>query len=276
MATLGGHTNWSHASSVGMHTAMSSRKVIAHETAPLSLLLNTALGGSSQQSLVQEVAGSMLVSSQNALTMGETATSHAFPFSHCHHRPHTASPTLCKAREYTSNHSELSTSPCTSSHIMNCPMFRMVGVGGQMSHPCTLRLHRQTARRHLASERAMPLAPDINGMTHSYQGTSSSEMPWTANCTSVLFAKWGQLFPGSPPLHRCLGGMWPTALGILQSIQALPQLRICCHCPLATSHGRPAYAEFGNRLSMPHLDRARPGPSPCRSGWTGHGGNIDH
>ena len=137
---------------------MSSKKVIACETVPLSLLLNTALGWSSQQSLVQLAAGSTHVSSQNALTMGETTISHAFPFDYCHRRPDTASPTLCKAWEYTSNHSMLSMSPRTSSHVMNCPMFRMVGVGGQTSRPFTLRLHRQIVRRRLTSERAMPLA----------------------------------------------------------------------------------------------------------------------
>ena len=168
MAAIGGHTNWSQASSVGVHTAMSSKKVIVCKAAPLSLLLNTALGWNSQQSLVQLAAGSTPVSSQNAFTMGETAISRAFPFSHCHHRPHTASPTLCKAQEYTSNHSVLSTSPCTSSRVMNCPMFRTVGVGGQTSRPCTLRLHHQMARRHLVSERATPLAPDVNGAMHSY------------------------------------------------------------------------------------------------------------
>ena len=116
----------------------------------LSLLVNTALGCSSQQSLVQLVAGSMPVSSQKALTRGETAISHAFPFGHLHRRSDMASPTLCNAREYTLNHSVLSTSPCTSSSIMNCPMFRTVGVGGKMSRPCTLRLHHQMVRRCLA------------------------------------------------------------------------------------------------------------------------------
>ena len=214
--TLGGHTNWSQVSSVGACTAMSSRKVIACETAPLSLLLNTALGSSSQQSLAQVGAGSTPVSSQNALTMGETATSRTFPFGHCHCRLRTASPTLCKAREYTSNHSKLSTSPRTSSRVMNCPMFKMVGVGGQMSHPCTLRLHHQMARRRLASERAMPSAPDVNGATHSYQGTLSSDMPWTTNCkqrvvhqvgstvsrvsSSLLMSRqYAACFPGLPP-----------------------------------------------------------------------------
>ena len=142
MATMGGHTNWSQVSSVGVHTAMSSKKVITYKTVPLSLLLNTALSCSSQQCLVQLVAGSMLVSSQKALTRGKTAISHAFPFGHLHRRPDIASPTPCNAREYTSNHNMLSMSPRTSSHIMNCPVFRTVGVGGQMSWPCTLRLNR--------------------------------------------------------------------------------------------------------------------------------------
>ena len=84
MATLGGHTNWSQASSVGTCTAMSSRKVNMCKIAPLSLLLNTPLSGSSQQSLVQEAASSTPVSSQNTLTSGETPTSRSFPFGHCH------------------------------------------------------------------------------------------------------------------------------------------------------------------------------------------------
>ena len=134
-AMLGGHLNWSQASSVGMRTAMSSRRVITCEIAPLSLLLNTLLSWSSQQSLVQEAAGSTPVSSQNTLTSGETATSCAFPFGHCHQPPCMASLTLCKAWKYTSNHSELSTSPCTSSHIMNCPIFRTVGRAGKCPTP---------------------------------------------------------------------------------------------------------------------------------------------
>ena len=182
MAMLGGHMNWSQVSSVRTSTAMSSRKVIVCKIAPFSLLLNTPLGRSSQQSLVQEVASSTPVSSQNTLTSGETATSQAFPFGDCHCQPCTASLTLCRAWEYASNHSELSTSPHTSSHVMNCPMFRTVRVGGQMSHPCTLTLHCQMARRHLVSEMAAPLVPIVSGATYSYQGTSSSEMPWTASC----------------------------------------------------------------------------------------------
>ena len=202
---LGGHTNWSQASNMGMCTAMSSRKVIACEIAPLSLLLNTLLGWSSQQSLVQEAVGSTPVSSQNALTSGETATSHAFPFSHCHQRLCTASPTLCKAREYTSNHSELSTSPCTSSHVMNCPIFRTVGVGGQMSRPCTLILHCQMARRCLASERAVPSDPDDKDTMYLYQGNSSSEMPWTANCNQRVICQVGSTVSrvsSSSPMSR--------------------------------------------------------------------------
>ena len=165
---------------------MSSRKVITCEIVPLSLLLNTPLSGSSQHSLVQEAVSSTLVSSQNTLTSGETATSRAFPFGHCHRQPHTASLTLCKVWEYASNHSELSMSPCTSSHVMDYPMFRTVGAGGQMSRPCTLTLHCQMSRRHLANERAMPLAPIISGVMYSYQGTSSSEMPWTTNCNQCV------------------------------------------------------------------------------------------
>ena len=181
MATLGGHTNWSQASSVGTHTATSSRKVIACKIAPLSVLLNTPLGGSSQQSLVHEVMSLTSVSSQNAPTSGKILTSHAFPFGHSHHRLHAASLTLCKAQEYASNHRELTTIPCTSSCVINCPMLRTIGAGGKTSRPWTLIL--QMARRHLASERAAPSVPTISGVTRSSQGTSSSAMPWTANCS---------------------------------------------------------------------------------------------
>ena len=150
---------------------------------PLSLLLNTPLGGSSQHSFVQEAVGSALVFSQNTLTRGETPTSHAFPFGHCHRQPCAASPTLCKAWEYTSNHRESSIVPSTSAHVINCPMLRTVGVGRQTSCPWTLILHHHMVRRCLASERVAPLAPTISGVTRLYQGTSSSEMPWTPNCS---------------------------------------------------------------------------------------------
>ena len=231
MATLGSHMNWSQASSVGTCTAILSRKVIACEIVPLSLLLNTPLGGSSQQSLVQEVASSTPVSSQNALTNGETFTSHTFPFGHCHHQLCMASPTLCKVLEYASNHSELSTSPCTLSHIMNCPMFRTVRVGGQMSCPCTLALHHQMVRRCLASERAAPLASIVSGAMYLYQGTSSSEMAWTANCNQCVVCQVGSTVssisssslmsmqypahcPGLPPEHSSLPlaeDQWPVS-----------------------------------------------------------------
>ena len=231
MAVLGSHTDWSQVSSVGMHTAMPSRKVIACEIAPLSLLLNTPLSGSSQQSLVQEVASSTPVSSQNTLTSGETATSHAFLFNHCHHWLRMASLTLCRVWEYISNHSKLSTSPCTSSCVMNCPMFRTVRVGRQMSNPCTLTLHCQMARMCLASERAAPSAPVISSATYSYQGTSSSKRPWTASCNQRVVCQVGSTVssisssspmstqylvccPGLPPEHSSLPStedQWPLS-----------------------------------------------------------------
>ena len=114
MAVPSGHTNWSQASSVGIRMTMSSRNVIACDIMPHSLLLNMPLSRSSQQSLVQVAVSSTPVSSQNVLTSGETPTSCAFPFGHCHHRPCAASPTLCKAQEYASNHREL------SQHLLPC------------------------------------------------------------------------------------------------------------------------------------------------------------
>ena len=163
----------------------------------------------------------MPVSSQNALTSGETPTSHGFPFGHCHRQPRVASLTLCNAQEYALNHSKLSTSPSTSSHIINCPMLRAIGVGGQMSHPWTLILQHQMARRHLASERAEPSAPIISSATNLYQGTSSSEMPWTINCNQCVVCQVGSTvssisssspmstrypvcYPGLPPEHSSL------------------------------------------------------------------------
>ena len=151
--------------------ATSSRKVIAWDIAPLSPLLNTPLRRSSQQSFMQEAVSSTPVSSQNALTSGETPTSHTLPLGHCHHRLHAASPT----------HRESSTFSSTFSRVINCPMLRAIRVGRQMSHPWTLILHCQMVRRCLANDTAAPSVPTINGMTSLYQGTSSSKMPWTAN-----------------------------------------------------------------------------------------------
>ena len=54
-------------------------------------------------------------------------------------------------------------------------------VGGQTSRPRTLTLHLHIMRRHLVNDRAAPCVPTVRGMTNSYQGTSSSEMPWTAS-----------------------------------------------------------------------------------------------
>ena len=141
-----------------------------------------------------------------------------------------------------------------------------------MSHPCTLTLHHQMVRRHLASERAVPSAPNINGMTYSYQGTSSSKMPWTTNCNQRVVRQVGSTVSSLSSSSQCLHSMQPAALGFLWSIQALPQLRICCRCPPTALCGRPAYAQSRNHLPMPHLVRVRPEPSPRWSGWTGHGG----
>ena len=163
-------------------------------------------------------------------------------------------PTLCKAREYTSSHSELSISPCTSSHVMNCPMFRIVRVGGQMSHPCTLRLHCQMVRRHLASKRATPLAPNVNGTMHSYQGTSSSEMPWTTNCNQRVVCQVGstvsRVSSSSPMSRRYMAHCPWLPPEHSNPPPAEDPLLLSPHC----LHGGPAYAEFGNHLPMPFLD----------------------
>ena len=47
------------------------------------------------------------------------------------------------------------------------------------------------ARRCLASERTVPSAPIISGVMYSYQGTSSSKMPWTTNCNQRVVCQMG-------------------------------------------------------------------------------------
>ena len=105
---------------------------------------------------------------------------------------------------------------------MNCPMFRTVRAGGQTSCPCTLALHCQMARRHLASERAMPLAPVISSATYSYQDTSSSKMPWTTNCNQHVVRQVGStissISSSSPMSMR-----YPVCcLGLSQEHSSLP------------------------------------------------------
>ena len=238
MAVLSGHTNWSQALSVGTRTATLSRKVIVCKIAPLSLLLNTPFGRSSQQSLVQEAVSSTPVSSQNTLTSGKTPTFHAFPFGHCHCQPCMASLTLCKTREYASNHRESFTTPSTPSHIINCPMLRTVRVHGQMSCPWTLRLYHQM-RRHLASERVAPSALTVSSVTRSYQGTSLSGMPWTANCS-----QWVALQVGS------------TVSSISSSLPM--SIWYPVHCP-----GLPLECS-----SLPSAEYWQPSSSCCITWWT--------
>ena len=128
------------------------------------------------------------------------------------------------------------------------------------------------ARRCLASERTVPSTPVISGVTYSNQGTSSSEMPWTANCNQRVVHQVDQLFPAFPPPHRYLHSTQSAALSFLRNIPAFPRLRISGQCPSAALHGGPAYVGFGNHLPLPCHGQARPGPFPCQSGWTGHGG----
>ena len=117
---------------------------------------------------------------------------------------------------------------------MNCPIFRTVRAGGQTSRPCTLILHCQMVRRHLDSERATPLAPDINGMTYSYQGTSS-EMPWTANCNQRVVCQVGS-----------------TVSRVSSS--SLMSMQYAAHCPrLPLEHSSPPPAEDLLPLSTHHL-----------------------
>ena len=130
---------------------------------------------------MQAMASSMPVSSQKAWTSGDTLTSGIFPTGHSHFHLHAASPTCCRVWEWATNQSGLSTPSNTSSLVIKCLMLRAVRTGRQMSCPRTLILHLHTTRRHLANDKAAPSVPAIEGMTNSYQGTSSSEMPWTTN-----------------------------------------------------------------------------------------------
>ena len=109
------------------------------------------------------------------------------------------------------NHRESSTLSSTSSWVINCPMLRAIGAGRQMSHPWTLILHHQMARQRLASDRAMPSAPTINSVMSSYQGTSSSEIPWTT--------KWSQ---------RVVLQVGSTVSSISSSLPVSTQYSVCC------------------------------------------------
>ena len=132
------------------------------------------------------------------------------------------------------------------------------------------------ARRHLARERATPSAPNVNSMMHSYQGTLSSEMPWTANCNQCVVCQVGSTISrvsSSSSMSRWYAAHCP---GLPLEHSSPPQLMIHCHCPLTALRSKPVYAGFGNHLPMPHLDQVRPGLSPHQSGWTRHGGNVDH
>ena len=126
-------------------------------------------------------------------------------------------------------------------------------------------------RRCLASERATPSVPTISGVTRSYQGTSSSEMPWTANCSQRVALQVGLTVSSISSSHLCLSGTQSAALGFLWNVAASPQLKIGGRHPPATSCGRLAYVEFGNHSPVPRPDRARPGPSPHQSDWTKRG-----
>ena len=139
------------------------------------------LGAGSQHSLTQAMVRSTPVSSQKAWTNEDTLTSGVCPAGHSHFHLHAASPTHCSVQEWATNQSGFPTPSATSSLVMNCPMLRTVRVGRQVSHPRTLILHLHAARRCLASDEAAPSVPTVSGMTNSYQGTLSSEMPWTAS-----------------------------------------------------------------------------------------------
>ena len=76
---------------------------------------------------------------------------------------------------------------------MNCPMLRAIGVGGQTSHLWTFIFHCQTVRRHMAKDTAASSVPMVKGMMHLAQGTSSPEMPWTANWSHCVVFQVGSM-----------------------------------------------------------------------------------
>ena len=57
-------------------------------------------------------------------------------------------------------------------------------------------------RRHLANDKATPSVPTVKGVMNLYQGTSSSEMPWTTNCNQRVVLQVGStvsiVSPSSP------------------------------------------------------------------------------
>ena len=168
------------------------------------------------------------------------------------------------------NHRELSTFSSTSSRVINCPMLRAVGAGGQTSCPWTLIFHCQTARRHLAKDTAASSVPMVKGMTHLAQGTSSSGMPWTTNWSQHVVLQVGSMVSrvsSSSPMSTWYSVPCP---GLPLEIPAFPQLNIGGRHPPATLRDGQVYAGSGNHPPMPRPHPGRPGPSPHQSDWTVH------
>ena len=141
---------------------------------------------------------------------------------------------------------------------MNCPMFKTVGVGGQMSHPCTLS---STAKwrggawwqdghtlglRHQWCDTLVPGHFVIqNALDHQLQPACCGVNCFRVSSSLLMSRQYVACCPRLPPAHSSP----PPAKDLLP---LSPPNALC---------GRPAYVEFGNHLPMPCLDQVRPEPS---------------
>ena len=149
-------------------------------------------------------------------------------------------------------------------------MLRAVRVGGQTSHPWTLILHHQMARRCLARDTAAPSVPTVKGLMHSVQGTSSSEMPWTANWSQRVVLQVGSTVSRvspSLPMSICYSVFCP---GHPLEDSSWPGPDICCRHPPTTLRSGPVYARFENHPPMHRPCPGRPRLSPHQTDWNGH------
>ena len=65
-------------------------------------------------------------------------------------------------------------------------MLSTMGAGRHTPFPQTLMCHLQVATRHFAKALAVPSAPDVNGVSRSCHGTSSSPILWVATSNHHL------------------------------------------------------------------------------------------
>ena len=166
------------------------------------------------------------------------------------------------------NHRELSTFFSTSSGVINCPMLRAIGAGGQASHPWTLILHHQMVRRHLAKDMATSSVPMVKGMTHLAQGILSSGMPWTANWSQHIILQVGSMV-SSVSFYSPMSTWYSVpCTGLPLEDSGLPSVEH--HQPPTALCGRPVYVASGNQPPTPHPCPMMPRLSPHQSNWTGH------